>query len=230
MGDTNPISIDQIRLLLLEQTASITQKITDQLTEKMTSLGQEIKESLQSQIAQTNQRMDSIETSVNKQLTVIQAEVSHCIERVSNTENELTRLSKLNELRINGITYSQGENLQLHFNSIAQLIGFDVSIPTHIPSLTRTYVRNKSTKLMQPSTTILAKFVAKHIRDEFYSAYLNKITNNNPLSTEMINLAKGNRLLISESLTSHNSKLFSACMQLKKEQRIAQVFTQNGLD
>lgn len=225
MGESQPISIDQLKMLLLDQTKSITQK----LSEQMNSLGKEIKESLQSQIAQTNQRMDSIETNVNKQLTTIQSDVSSCIEKISNTENEIARLSKLNELRINGIPYSNEENIHQHFNAIAQLIGFDSSIPTHIPSLTRTYSRNKTTKQMQPSTTIIAKFVAKHIRDEFYSAYLGKIAKNNPLTPEMINLPKGNRLLISESLTVNNSKIFSVCMQLKKEKTLAQVFTQDGL-
>lgn len=81
---------------------------------------------------------------------------------------------------------------------------------------------------MQPSNTIIAKFIAKHIKDLFYSAYLIKIANNNPIKTEMINLSQGGKLMISESLTLYNSKLFSVCMQLKKEKKLVQVFTQDG--
>lgn len=224
MGDSKPITIDELKLLLSEQTSKITQQLSDQ----MNSLGNEIKESLQTQILQTNQRIDSIQSNVDKQLTTIQSELTGCVDKITNTDNEIARFSKLNELRINGIAHTDGENLRLHFNAIAQVIGFDASIPMHIPSLSRTYSRNKTTKKMEKSSTFVAKFIAKHIRDEFYSAYLTKIANNKPITTEMINLPQGGRLLISESLTMTNSKLFSVCMSLKKEKKLSQVYTQDG--
>lgn len=225
MGDAQPVSIAELKQLLSEQTASLTQNLSDQ----MNSMSAEIKQSLHTQIAETNNRIDSVQANVNNQLAEIQTQLSNCNDKITSTENEIARQAKLNDLRITGINYSSGEDLHLHFNTIAQLIGFDTSVSTHLPSLSRTYARNKTTNKMEPSSTFVAKFIAKHIRHGFYNAYLTKISNNKPITTEMINLPQGGRLLISESLTITNSKLFSVCMSLKKSKKLAQVFTQDGL-
>lgn len=82
---------------------------------------------------------------------------------------------------------------------------------------------------MSPTPIIIVKFVANHIRDNFYSLYLNKIAANKPIMTENLNLPKGTRIIIGENLTLNNSKIFIEASKLKWDGKLCQVFTHEGL-
>lgn len=159
----------------------------------------------------------------------MQTTVNECMLHVTTNEDDTNRNAKLNELKINGIIYSPNQNLQDLFKSLATVVGFDTTAAVNIPQLNRSFQRNKSNGELSPSNIIIAKFVAKHIRDDFYSLYLRKISRNKPLSTELIGLPQGGQIIVSESLTQNNSKIFIAANVHKRAGKLAQLFTHDGI-
>lgn len=75
---------------------------------------------------------------------------------------------------------------------------------------------------------IVIKFVAKHIRNQFYGLYLARVSQQ-PLLTEHVNLAQGGRIFITENLTPLNQSIFNAAMNLKREKKLSKVNTSDGL-
>lgn len=97
-----------------------------------------------------------------------------------------------------------------------------------MPVLSRIQSKKKETNELIQLPIIIVKFVAKHIRDGFYSLYLSKITST-PLTTAHINLTPNKRIIICENLTAANHKLFGVAMQLKNDKKLTKVFTKDGL-
>lgn len=79
-----------------------------------------------------------------------------------------------------------------------------------------------------PTPTIVIKFIAKHVRDNFYGLYLAKV-GKKPLMSEDIQLAQGSRIIISENLTALNQLIFLKALRMKGEKRFARVHTKDGL-
>lgn len=71
----------------------------------------------------------------------------------------------------------------------------------------------------------MIRFAMAKQKQTFYSCYLNKM----PLNPEKFGLPFTNRIIIGEHLTLTNSKIFKTALQLKKDSKLAQVFTENGL-
>lgn len=226
MGDADqPVTIVDLKALMELQTKTI----MNSLGVEFDRLANELKISFQGQLAETNKRIDAVETDMSNQIHSIKNDVGNCINQMHTTTDDFHRITKLNELRINGIPFDKDENLLNIYTEIAKSIEFDPNMPLHLPTLMRTYRRDLTTKLMLPSSTIIVKFVAKQIRDMFYSCYLKKIANKQSITPNNIMLPEGGRIMICESLTLANSKLFVAAIQLKKEQQLSQVYTQDGL-
>ena len=67
-----------------------------------------------------------------------------------------------------------------------------------------------------PSPIIIAKFVRRYVRDEFYRARL-KLKGKSTRDLEGFATAQDNHIYISESLTQTRKKLFKSCLKVKKE-------------
>lgn len=222
------LSIEDIRTLMEQQTELIQSTIKSTVQSEVKALGEEIKSSLQNELSQIHGRIDSIQEQVNSELTSIRSNVNSCLEKYNNNDDDFIRLGKHNELKLNGIAHSNNENLHEIFCNIAKLIGYDIAVQTHIPDLTRTFKRNRTTSDLLPLPTIILKFVAKHIRDNFYGLYLTRVMKK-PITTDDIGLPQGGRVLIGENLTQKNQSIFIAAMNLKKENKLMRVFTHDGL-
>lgn len=220
------VTIDMIRMLLNEQTESLKTSIgTD-----MKSLGNELKTEFQAKINQLNEKIDANQDNVQKQINEIQAKVTQCIEQKNDTDDDfLKRLTKLNELKISGIAYRNNENLVEIFSEIAKLVQFNLNNLNNVPSLIRTYKWNKTTNTNTPTSIVIVKFIATHIRNDFYRLYLNKIATKQPITSDNIGLPSISRIIIGESLTTKNFEIFVAAGKQKKENNLCQVFTQDGL-
>lgn len=142
-------------------------------------------------------------------------------------------MTKLNELKISGIDYERSGDLKQIYDSIAGLIGFDSTIGVNVPSLYRIYKKPNTDRASNPSNPlniIIMRFVAKHIRDEFYSKYLDKIANNNSITTTAIGLQGDDKpIRITENLTTANARIFGAALSAKRQGKLSKVMTQNGI-
>lgn len=227
-----PLTTDSMKILLSEfskeMKAELSQTIASTVQREVNKLGEQLKLDFCNQLADINNKFDEQKQNFDKRLNEMKAKVDSCSDRASIGEDDVQRITKLCELKIKGIPYTQGEKLLDLFTSIAQHVGFDLSQPNHMPVLSRIQSKKKDTNEMIQLPIIIVKFIAKHIRDGFYSLYLSKISST-PLKTEHINLTPGNRVIICENLTATNHKIFSAAMQMKIDNKLAKVFTKDGL-
>lgn len=222
------ITADDIEKLLKKQTETLQSSIQQTIKQEMKVLGDELKANLDAQVAQINDRIDSMQKDTNIQLNAVRAEVFGCTENLKLNEEDTKRISKLNELRLKGIAHTNGENLKDVFLSIAQVIGFDTTNPLHIPEVSRSFIKNRQSNELVQLPNIVMKFVAKHIRNQFYGLYLARLSQQ-PLLSEHINLPQGGRIIIAENLTPHNQSIFNAAMNLKREKKLVKVNTVDGL-
>lgn len=140
------LTIDDIQKLLDAHNNRITETIRSTVHSELLSFGEQLKADINNKIAEVNVKIDAVQANVNvqnDQLSSIQSSVTNCIERITVNEDDCNRIAKLNELKINGIPYNDGENLQSIFSSIAQQVGFDVSIPNNVPELNRVQTKKK---------------------------------------------------------------------------------------
>lgn len=221
------LTLDDLKELFDKQTDKIQSHVQLTIKNEMKILSEELKANLDSQIDKINQRIESIQESVNVQFNEVRAEIYDCSEKLKLTEEDSKRISVLNELRLKGIAHSRDENLNEIFLSIANLIGFDTTNPLHVPSISRSFVRDARTNEIAHLPHILIKFVAKHIRNQFYGLYLSKASKQ-PILLEHINLSQGGRILIMENLTHHNNTIFIEAMKAKKEKKLTNVKTIEG--
>lgn len=216
-----PVTIDIIRTLLAEQ--------TQLLNTSMQKLGDDIKSEFQAKINQLNEKIDSNQKNVQQQINELKSNVTQCMEHTTDTDDEMQRIMKLNELKISGIAYQNEEKLNEIFTEIAKLVQFDLTNVNNVPSLTRIYKRNKTTNTNSPTPIVIVKFIATHIRNDFYRLYLNKIAAKQPITSDNIGLPSGIRIIIGENMTAKNYEIFVAAGKQKKDNKLCQVFTQDGL-
>lgn len=192
---------------------------------EMKELTDEIKSEFQSQKTQLDEKMNSNQVNFQMQINEIKSNIECSTNRM---ESDLQRITKLNELKISGIAYKNDEKLNEIFGEIAKLVQFNLSNTNNIPTLTRIYRRNTTTNTSAPTSIVIAKFVANHIRNDFYRLYLNKIAAK-PIMSQKLGLPEGTRIIIGENLTSNNFEIFVEAGKLKKDGKLIQVFTQDGL-
>lgn len=225
MNNDTPLTIDAIRSLLDAQTNSLQNSIQNQ----MKALGDELKSEFQANIAQLHTKIDSNQANVQQQINELKANVTQCMEQSNDTDDDIQRSIKLCELKLNGIAYSSEEKLMDIFIEIAKLVKFDLSKVNNMPTLTRIHKRNHTSNTSSPTPIVIVKFVANHIRNDFYRLYLNKIAAKQPIMSENIGLKSGSRIIIGENLTAKNYGVFVEAGKQKKQGKLCQVFTQDGL-
>lgn len=225
-SDGDPLTIDILRALMGEQTNAIQNCMRDE----MKTLSDNIKSEFQTQITQLNDKIDANQANVQAQINELKSDVDQCMKKAANhDDDDLKRIAKLNELKISGISHTNGENLIEIFGAIAKLVKFDLTNAINMPTLTRIYKRDRTTNASTPTKMVIAKFIANHIRNDFFSLYLNKIAAKEPIMTEHINLPGGSRIIIGESLTAINSSIFVEASNQKKQGALCQVFTKDGI-
>lgn len=171
---------------------------------------------------EANSKMEALTGNLIRQINSLETSHQTLTVRVDKQEDELARICKLTELRINGIPWKSDENLNDIFVKISNKIQFDVSNKINLPFLSRI---NKSTAdSMKRNGTIIAQFVAPHIKRMFYGCYLKNLS----LNLKDIEFQSDTRIIISENLTKINKIIFDEAYKMKREKTIQQVFTVNG--
>lgn len=229
MGIDEPLSQSTLENLFKSQTENLKAFITNEIKSHCDALSANLGEKIDS----INKRVDQIEANVNNQITALNQRVDSCIQHNLQNDDDIIRLTKLNELKISGIDYEKSGDLKQIFGSIAGVIGFDSSTELNVPSLYRIYKKPNTGRAPNPSNPlniIIMRFISKHIRDEFYSKYLEKIANNNPITTTTIGLQGDDKpIRITENLTTSNARIFGAAIAAKKRGKLSKVMTQNGI-
>lgn len=169
--------------------------------------------------------VEEFQNNIGSNIRTIYDKLNSHEQRLENTEHDIQRLRYACDLRLTGIPYTHNENLLDIYNTLASIISFDNSNTAFTPILERLPIRNKATGLMIASSTILIHFSSIQHKNWFYSLYLNKM----PLKGEVFGLQNGKNVILGENLTQKNAAVFKLAKQLKSNNRIAQVFTQDGL-
>lgn len=222
------ITYDRFEALLAKQTDSIKSIIAEEVKTQCEVIAKKFTD----EIHKINNRVTEFESKLTKEMETLHAKVdSHT--NNAHTDDDLQRFSKLNELKMTGIGTDIETNLQQVFESIAKVINFDTTNQMNTPSLKRIYKRSNVTGSESvPLNTVIVKFVAKHIRDDFYSKYLGKIASKQPITSASIglNTASASKIImISENLTAHNAKIFAAIAKEKRTGKVSQIYTHDGI-
>lgn len=218
------MDLQEIKNLFMESTERIESKIdsTNSLLElKFNELAKEVKDdvsSLKSTVADYHVKINSELIDVKKQLLV-------CSERIDNNDDDFHRMQRNQDLRLSGFAAKENENLYDIFKSIAAAIGYIIGPNTVMPSIERISMFDKTAQKYKPSQTILLHFAILRQKQHFYSLYLSKM----PLNPTLFGLESKNRIVIGENLTAENALVFKHALIMKKDKKIAQAFTENGI-
>lgn len=181
--------------------------------------------SLSTEVTAIKTSVDEFKFNVSNDISELKTHLSLHEHRINNTEDDIQRLKRSLDLRIVGFPTKENENLVTIFEKISNEIGYASHSSAVIPSIERMMTRNRTTNQMVSTNTIMIHFPMLTQKQTFYSHYLNKI----PFKPEKFGLSPDNRIVIGENLTTTNAKVFKAAQSMKKEKKIAQVFTEDGL-
>lgn len=145
--------------------------------------------------------------------------------------NELEQYIRRECLEISGIPVDQHEDTNSIVIKVGSLMGViveksDISVSHRLPSKSQSYsnaVRQGRSSLAK----IIAKFVRRDIRDQFYSGR-KRLKNKTTSDLGMTGFAGSNRIYISESLSPKNKRLFQECLKLKREENFKFIWTHYG--
>lgn len=135
--------------------------------------------------------------------------------------NWVGRVEKYQDLLITGVPYSSSEDLKTVFRGIATKLAYDqTDVPmVDLKRLAKLPIASGSTP------PILCQFAIRNERNTFYARYLNQ----RDLNLEHVGFNNKNRIFINENLTREDREIRTAAIKLKKEGRIQQVFSRDGV-
>lgn len=96
-------------------------------------------------------------------------------QRINNNEDDINRLKNMADLRVTGIPYIQNENLMETFEKIAAVLNYDTSASINKPMIERVPIKDKITKAMIPSNTIILHFATQAHKQMFYTRCIQQI-------------------------------------------------------
>lgn len=198
------------------------------VTTSQTSIESKLNEfssNVHDEVRQIKESIDTLKSDLNNDVDSIKNHIAKHTERMDNNEDDINRLKLIADLKLIGVPFKQNENLFETFNKIAAAIGYNSSLGANMPFVKRILMRNKATGTMIESHVISLHFTSIQHKNHFYSLYLKHM----PLKPELLGLGQNIKITIGENLTRINVQLFKYAQQCKKEKKIAQVFTNDGL-
>lgn len=218
------IDFDEMKKLITQSYGAIESKITSSQTQ-LESKFDNLATNVNNEITSLKTCVIDLEKKVINDVNEIKLQLNNHTQRIDNNEDDLQRVQLSQDLRLTGFAHKDNENLLDIFNKIANEIGFEMSAGTSAPTLERIPIKNRTTGRFMPSSTIIIHFALRHQKQMFYSHYLNKM----PLDPKKFGLREDNRIVLGENLTKKNASLFKNAQTLRKDKKIAQTFTEDGL-
>lgn len=207
--------MEELKNLITSSTMVINSNI-ENATSTLENRISELSEHVNNEIKMLKTGFDEFKSSINSEIAAIKTQVATQSKRINISDDDFLRVKFASDLRLNGLAYKEGEKLSEIFNQIANEIGFSSHTE---PDIQRKPIINKATGVKTMSPTILIHFASTHTKQMFYTQYIQKIP-----------LDKDKRFIISENLTRSNAQLFKNARNLKLNKKIAQVFTEDGLE
>lgn len=135
MTDSNkPITIEELKLLLSEQT----KEMRDSFVDELKAATDEIKANVDSKLAQMNDKIEAVKTNVQAQPNEMKSDIERCKQQhPGEIEDDLNQISKLNELKLNSISHASNQDLGEIFNAIASIVNFDINDSNNKPTLSQ---------------------------------------------------------------------------------------------
>ena len=133
-------------------------------------------------------------------------------------------------LEISGIPQLPQEDTNEIVIKVGKLIGVnvgkaDISVSHRLP-IKVSYSNTVSRGRAFPPKIIIAKFVRRDIRDQFYAG--RKSLKNKTTSDLGTLSGSSNRIYINESLSPNNKSIFKECLKLKREEHFQFIWTHYG--
>lgn len=214
--------MEEIMKLITDQISGVSKQLIDTQTaidNKITSMDVGLKDEL----GALKTAMDNFSSNVKNQISELKTELINHNNRITNNENDIDRVTLLNQLRLTGLPAKENENLKNIFDKIAAEIGYNTDEPNSQPVLKRIPYRKNG--ILSGSNTIIMYFVAQHFKDKFYSLYLQKA----PLKPDIFSNDENSRIIIGENLTKFNAAILQHCFALKRDVKLAQAYSFNGI-
>lgn len=215
--------MEEFKQLLKEVTGTIEAKIENSnvlLSNKFDNLSTHVC----NEVSALKSSVDNFKIEVSNELAVVNTTLFNHNLRIENNEDDIERLKRINDLRLTGILPTENENLYTIVEQFALAIGFQCfgQITT---SVERIPIKDRITGKFVHSNTLMIHFALLRDKQMFYSHYLYKL----PFNTENLNIPNNGKVILCENLTAKNRKIFGAAQSLRKEKKIAQVFTEDGI-
>lgn len=213
-GNANQTSINNMMNLMMAQFTETKQLI----------------DAVRTELGEINGKIDAVKTELQNDITSLKKEcaakfqhndavLDSLKQRVNSVTQNISALENRNELIISGIPYQSGENL----NNVVEAICTHLSLKKSTALLTETR-RMTTGSRTDGNGLIVLEFALKQTRDEFYSAYLRK----RDLRLRHVGLDSDRRVYINESLAGEARKAKTAAIRLKRDGKLAAVYTKLG--
>lgn len=216
--------LQDLKDLISTMSKSIEHKIDESrstLENRFTNLETQVKDDVQS----IKQTVSEFQAKILHDMDSMNATLKNHADRLDNTEDDIKRVQLSQDIRLVGFAVTDNENLVEIFRKIADEIGFANGEISAMPTIERMPTKNHTTGQMMLSPTIIIHFASLRQKQSFYSLYLNKM----PLDPVKFGLKSENRIVIGEHLTRKNAQLFKSAQSHRKNNKIAQTFTENGV-
>lgn len=216
--------MDELKQLISNSTIAIEKKIDDStnaLEAKVSNLATTVNEDVNS----LRVSVEEFNSKISDDISGIKLQLNEHTQRLDNTDDDIQRMRLSQDLRLTGFAHKENENLLDLFFQMATIIEFAIDERSGAPTLERRQFKNRTTGQFMPSATILIHFAISRQKEMFYSRYLKKM----PLDPVKFGLPSEQRIMVSENLTAKNAKIFKQALSLKKEKKIAQTFTEDGI-
>lgn len=216
--------MDELKRLINASTEKIESKIdtsNNQLEGKFNELAEKVKDD----VSALKSTVVEFHTKINDELNDVKTQLSLYSARIDNNDDDFQRTQRNQDLRLTGFEAKEDENLLDMFKQVAAAIGFVIDTNTVMPTIERVSSFNKTTRNSTPSKTILLHFAILRQKQQFYSLYLNKM----PLDPTTFGLTSMNRITMGENLTKKNAQIFKQALIMKKDSKIAQAYTEDGV-
>lgn len=215
--------MDEFKQLLGEVTKEIGERIDSSNTSLSTKFDN-LATHVCNEVTSLKSSVDNFKAEVACELGTVNTTLANQNIRIENTEDDIDRLKRINDLRLTGILPTENENLFQIVERFAIAIGYS-SFGQIAVSFERIPVRDRITGQLTHSNTIMLHFAILRDKQIFYSHYLYKA----PINAETLNIPNNGKVILCENLTIKNRKIFGAAQRLRREKKIAQVFTEDGI-
>lgn len=223
--------MNELKEMLGTLTKTLTEKIDQSqksLEQKFTNLDSKfvnLAEKVNTEVKEIKTTVSEFHNIISSKIETMNSTLKQHTYRLDNNDDDMQRIQLSQDVRLVGFAVEDNEDLVGIFRNLANHIGYSAGDNIGLPLIERITRKNRATGQIMPTPTLLIHFNSLRQKQIFYSLYLNKM----PLNPTDLGLSSDNRIFIGENLTWRNAQLFKSAQIHRKNGKIAQTFTENGI-